>query len=282
MAYVDLLLHINSYPTPTTPAAIDEAIGIAASLGGGLTGLAVEVTIPPPSNRLADYLAGLSAMASRAEADSREACRAGLAHFEDQAKLAGVFEAAISAQAHHLLVADHVAMVARTRDICILPLIGDDDSQTGIARSVVFGSGRPILIFRAGESGGLSTGPDMVVVAWDGSRCAARAVADSLPILVRAKQVKVLTVLNEKAAATRNLGADVGRHLQMYGVSVIVDEVDADGHAIGDVLGRYLKHHGPDLLVMGAYGHSRAQEFLLGGATEHTLRNPICPVLLSH
>lgn len=282
MLYRDILLHIDSYPKPTPNSAIEEAIAVAAQFGGKVTGLSVEVVIPIRSNRLADYLIGLSAIADAEEARSRSASQEGLKHFIATAKAADVFEATISARVNHFDVSEHVARMARTRDLCILPLVGGYDGQLEVAQNVVFSSGRPVLIFRAGQIGGLASGPDLVVVAWDGSRNAARALADALPILVRAKQVRILSVMNDKPDVLVQQGADAKRHLKMFGVSADLDEIDAEGRAIGAVLDRYVRQHEPDLLVMGAYGHSRAREFLLGGATEHTLSDPACPVLLSH
>jgi nucleotide-binding universal stress UspA family protein len=282
MTYVDLLLHIDTYPTPTPAAAIDEAVAVAASLEGKLTGLAVEVEFPVRSNRLADYLIGLSALADAEEARSRAACQVGLAHFTQVATAAGVFQATLSKKVNHYAVPDKVAALARTYDLSILPMVGGFDGQTEVADSVVFNSGRPVLVYHVGQAAGLARGPDLVVVAWDGSRSAARAMADALPVLTRAKRVQVLTVLNEKPHTVSNLGEDAKRHLEMHDVSATLEEVDAGGDKIGSVFDRYIMAHKPDLLVMGGYGHSRAREFLLGGATEHVLRDPPCPVLLSH
>ena len=282
MAFRDLLLHINTYPTPAPEALIEEAVLLSASLGDRVTGLAFEVEIALHSNRLADYLIGLSAMAAAEEARSRQACQDGLAHFIARAKDAGVYRDTISAKAHHLEVPGKVAKVARTYDLCLLPVFEGPGVQLEIAQSVVFESGRPMLTFRQGSAMALTQGPKEVVVAWDGSRNAARALADALPILVRARHVRILTVLNEKPGVLSTTGAQAQRHLAAHDVSATLDEVDAGGEAIGTAFDRYLDRTAPDLLVMGAYGHSRAREFLLGGATQHMLARPPCPVLLSH
>ncbi len=282
MTYADILLHIDSYPTPTSADVIDEAVALAASLGSALTALAIEVEIPLRSNRLADYLIGLSAMSEEEEARSRVACRDALAAFVRSAEAAGIAQASILTRVHHLGEADHVAGVARTYDLCLLPLAGEFDGQIEVAQAVVFASGRPVLIFHAGETAGLANGPDLVVIAWDGSRNAARAMADAMPILIRAKRVRLLTVLNDKPDATATLGVDAQRHLRAHGIEAELESVDRDGAGIGKTLDRYIERHAPDLLVMGAYGHSRAREFLLGGATLHTLNHSRCPVLLSH
>jgi nucleotide-binding universal stress UspA family protein len=282
MAFRDLLLHIDTYPTPTPEAAIEEAVLLAASLGGMVTGLAFEIEIALHSNRLADYLIGLSAMAAAEEARGRQACQDVLVHFIARAKDAGVYKDAISAKASHYDVARDVAKVARTYDLCLLPLVDGPDGQLEIAQSVVFESGRPVLTFRQDTAAALTRGPKEVVVAWDGSRNAARAMSDALPILVRAKHVRILTVLNEKSGVLSTTGAQARRHLAAHGVNATLDEVDASGETIGTAFDRYLERTAPDLLVMGAYGHSRAQEFLIGGATQHMLARPPCPVLLSH
>lgn len=282
MTYRDLLLHIDTYPTPTPVGAISEAVAIAAALGAKLTGLSFEIDIPLHSNRIADYLIGLSAIAEAEEARSREACRGGLEHFKAAATAAAVFESAVIGKADHYGVGAHVARTARTHDLCILPLVGDYDGQLDVAQEVVFASGRPILIFRAGAAGGLAKAPGRVVIAWDGSRGAARALADALPFLAGAREVRVMTAVNEKPGADAKLGEAAQRHLGMHGISATLDEVDAGREKISVVLDRYLKQQAPDLLVMGAFGHSRAREFLLGGATQHVLANPVCPVLLSH
>src|SRR5262249_36596597 len=123
---------------------------------------------------------------------------------------------------------------------------------------------------------------DSVIVAWDFSRPAARAVADAMPILEKAKRVCVLTVMKEKAIDTRRSGVELTKYLARHGVDVVLDEVDAKGPSIGDVFEAHLTYRNGNLLVMGAYGHSRIREFILGGATKRMLRRPLVPIFLSH
>ena len=121
-----------------------------------------------------------------------------------------------------------------------------------------------------------------MIVAWDFSRPAARAVADAMPILEKAKRVCVLTVTKEKAIDTRRSGAELAKYLARHGVEVVLDEVDAKGRGIGDVFEAHVTYRNANLLVMGAYGHSRIREFILGGATKRILARPPVPTLLSH
>ena len=122
MPLKDMLLHINSYPDRTPTEAIDQAVRFAAAIGGTISALAIEVDIPAVSNRVADYLIGLSGMAKDQERKSAEACRARLDYFTTQAKAAGVFGAIVSRRADLYLVGANIAEHARTRDICIVPL----------------------------------------------------------------------------------------------------------------------------------------------------------------
>ncbi|HEX5378562.1 MAG TPA: universal stress protein [Phenylobacterium sp.] len=282
MPLPDILLQIDSYPDPTSPEAIAQAVGFVAAVGGTVTGLAVQVDIQAPANRLADYLIHLSRMAKDEEQKSLEACRSALEVFSAKAREAGVMGEALVGKADLYDVGDYVARRARTRDLCIVPMVDRLDGQRSIAEDVVFGSGRPTLLFRPDVAALPGGGLGVVVLAWDGSRSAARAMAGALPILQAAREVRVLTVINEKAEAHAGQGADAARHLEAHGVKAAVDEVDAAGRRIGQVLEDHVAKCGADLLVMGAYGRSRVREFILGGATEHMLHDPKVALLLAN
>lgn len=282
MALNDILLHIDTYPEATPDPMIDAAVRLGATFGGTIAALATEVTFPVKSNRVADFLIGLGALAQEEAARSRKCAEAALAHFTAAARKAGVFQSASAETAFLYDIADRVALRARTRDLCIVPLAERFDGQQDVAQGVVFGSGRPALVIGPTSTAPPEGGLGLVVLAWDGTRAAARAMADALPILVQARAVHVLTVVNEKAAATAGLGLEAVRHLTLHGAVASVREVDAGGDSIGAVLDRYLKDEGAEMLVMGAYGHSRLREFILGGATDHMLRAPPVPVFMSH
>ena len=111
---------------------------------------------------------------------------------------------------------------------------------------------------------------------------AARTVADAMPVLSRAGEVRIVSVLNDKPSVSAGSATDLVRHLAVSGISAVLDEIDGRGQEIGRCLTRHAQDCGADLLVMGAFGHSRAREFILGGATQSLLREPIVPVFLSH
>jgi nucleotide-binding universal stress UspA family protein len=281
MSVKDILLHLDSYPDPTPFEAMDWTISFAGLLQARLTALAVRVRFPVQSNKLADYLVGLSGMAREAEEKSAIRCRELLQAFESKATAAGVFEGGISETTAVYDVGDRVADHAQTHDLTVIPLSAPADTPGGVPETVLFGSGRPVITLHPTSRTG-SAKLDTIVVAWDGSRPAARAVADAMPFLTFAKRVHVLTVLHEKESAVVGLGGNLARHLKLHGIESKLDEVDAEGVAIGTVLEHYVKSLPADLLVMGAYGHSRVREFVLGGATHSVLSAPPVPVLLSH
>lgn len=278
----DILLQLDTYPDPTPLVAIDWAVSFAARLQGKQSALAVQVKFPLHRNRMADYLVGLSGIVHDEETKSLSRCHELLQHFEARAIAAGVLRAKLLEQANVYDVGERIACCARTRDLCIVPLVDKMDGQQSIAEAVIFGSGRPVIVLQAGPALAHDATLGTVVVAWDGSPSAARALADATPILGVAKQVRILTVLNEKPTAVSGLSAEPLRHLQTHGIKATADEIDLDGSTIGAVLECYVRASPTDLLVMGAFGHSRLREFLLGGATQSMLSGAPVPVLFSH
>ncbi|WP_310540405.1 universal stress protein [Phenylobacterium sp.] len=282
MSLQDILLHLDTYPEPTPDAAIDAAVGLAARLGGQLTALALRLSIPVKSNILAERLIGLTDLAREEEARSLAACNHVLERFKRRAEDTGVFRGTLLETAGLPDFALHVARRARARDLCIVPFGGALDGQREVAETVIFNSGRPVLVMPRDIPAAPKLTDGVAVMAWDGGVPAARAMADALPILRGMRRVRVLTILNEKASTVGGMAQDAARHLQAHGIETAIDYVETDGHGIARTLDGYLGETRPDLLVMGAYGHSRLREMVLGGATEHMLRHATIPVLLSH
>ncbi|MDP6786185.1 MAG: universal stress protein [Rhodospirillales bacterium] len=125
---------------------------------------------------------------------------------------------------------------------------------------------------------------ERVMVAWDASRLASRAVHDALPFLTAAKHVDVLAI-NPKGGPQGHgdiPSADICQHLARHGVKVEAQHVYADDIDAGDMLLSQAASRGADLLVMGAYGHSRWRELILGGLTHFVLEHMTMPVMMSH
>jgi len=103
-----------------------------------------------------------------------------------------------------------------------------------------------------------------------------------MPLLRRAKDVRFFSVVGEKPIKDAGLGDAVAKHLARHGVAAVLEYVKSGGQEIGETFEAYVGEHAADLLVMGAYGHSRMREFILGGATDSMLSRPPTWVLLSH
>jgi nucleotide-binding universal stress UspA family protein len=178
------------------------------------------------------------------------------------------------------------AVHARYADLAILGQLDPDSGEPDMIRprpeQVTLASGRPILVVPyAGNFPNLGR---RVVIGWNASREAARAVNDAMPLLTAAEIVSILTIdPREGARAHGELpGADISLHLARHGVKAEIERTVSADLPVGEALLSRAADLGADLLVMGAYGHSRARELLLGGATRSLLRSMTLPVLMSH
>jgi len=277
MAIRDVLLALTTYPDPTPVSAVEGAVSFATSFGSHIAAIACEVHVQVPGSFLSGSLVG--GLAKHEAHESLKNARALLAAFESTAEKAGVPHERILERCLTQQVPARLVEYARLRDLTIVSVPEPYDQW--YAEAIIFGSGRPTLVlpesppFRPFE---LNT----VVVAWDFSRPAARAVADAIPILEKAKIVRIVTVTNEKVIDTKHSSEELAKNLSRHGIDVIVDQVDGAGRSIGESLTREVASYNADLLVMGAYGHSRFREFVLGGATQSMLSKPLIPILFSH
>jgi nucleotide-binding universal stress UspA family protein len=123
---------------------------------------------------------------------------------------------------------------------------------------------------------------DRVMVCWDGSRAATRAVADSLPLLGKAKQVEIVIVASGRPKSDEVPGADLAQHLARHGLKVDVKRITSPDIDVPSTILSYAADSSADLIVMGGYGHSRLREFVLGGVTRSLLESMTVPVLMSH
>jgi nucleotide-binding universal stress UspA family protein len=172
----------------------------------------------------------------------------------------------------------------RCADLFVLGQRNPDDAMPFVDELIfttLLGTGRPVLIVP--HIGVRAMPGDNVLVAWDCGREAARAVADALPLLVRAKQVSVVTYTNGHTSAAAALSTTRLRDwLQDHGIAARVNGYEPAEGAIGESLLSLAADRGSDLLVMGGYGHTRLREFVLGGVTQTILASMTVPVLMSH
>jgi len=122
---------------------------------------------------------------------------------------------------------------------------------------------------------------DHVLIAWDHSAPAARAVADALPMLQSAKTVHIITATDKRMSHEMESGTALVDHLAEHGINAVFEAVKIDGSSIGKVFEAYVKKHAIALLVMGAYRHTRLNEIVWGGATKTVIGQPPCWVMMS-
>ena len=146
-----------------------------------------------------------------------------------------------------------------------------------LAEEVVVTSGSPTIVVP--YAGTFDNAIERVVIAWNGSRESSRAVRDAMPILKAADEVTVFSVNSDH---DHRPGAEISDHLARHGVKTEVRHTIASNIDVGDAILNAVSDHAADLLVMGAYGHTRLREFVLGGATRYMLRHMTAPTLLSH
>ena len=123
---------------------------------------------------------------------------------------------------------------------------------------------------------------DRILICWDGGRPAARAIADSLPFLQRAKAIEIVTVGDRVKSEEMMIGADITVHLRRHGLSVMTKTIVAPDVDVPNIILSHAADCSADMLVMGGYGHSRLREFVLGGATRGILATMTIPTLMSH
>lgn len=183
------------------------------------------------------------------------------------------------------LICDSVLELGRACDLIVVSQT-EAASKRGVELDfvprVAVAAGRPVMVIPLGQV--LRPQFETVVVGWNASREAARAVFDSLPILRCARTVHVVWIDPSGDARGRASppGEDIALSLRSHGVTAVASPIVTDAENAGEALLRRVRDLGAGLLVIGAYGHSRLSELVLGGVTRTVLRQMRCPVLLSH
>ncbi|BEV46784.1 universal stress protein [Afipia carboxidovorans] len=282
MAFKDVLLSLTTYPDPTPVSALEDPIAFAAAIGARISAVACEVKYRVPGSVFGNMLLNIPAIATTEFKKSAANAEELLSAFQSAAERKGVFGERITEQCLTSDTADVLIEHARLRDLTIVPVPDGDHLDQWYAQSIIFGSGRPTLVtpHARKRTGALTL--NTVAVAWDFSRPAARAVADALPILEKAKQVHIVTVTHEKNISSRRSADELAKNLLSHDVQITLNTVDAGGRGIGETLTSYVDKVNADILIMGAYGHSRLRDFILGGATKSMVSKPPVPIFLSH
>jgi nucleotide-binding universal stress UspA family protein len=215
-------------------------------------------------------------------AESEKGARAAISRFEAAAKRAGVSAESRILNASVAGAADQLGRLGRRFDLTVVgqPRRERSTAEEVIDEGVLFESGRPVIFVPFIQKAGLKL--DQVLVCWDGSRAATRAMADAMPFLEKSKKVEVVIVGSGSPKSDEVPGADVGQHLARHGMKVEVKRITSPDIDVASTILSYAADAGSDLIVMGGYGHSRLREFVLGGATRGILESMTVPTLMSH
>ncbi len=273
MAYRDILVHLSQ--DRRSPARLDAAIELAERHDGRVTGVYVSSRSTARERHSLDVPADASREQGRQRGDPAAEAEGRFA--ERMARTEVLHE-------WRLLQGSPVEAVttcARYADITVVGQTDSDDeaSIAGLVDHLVLDAGGPVLVWP--YAGSFDTRAETVLLAWNGTREAKRALSDALPLLRQAHNVIVFSIGTDDG--THLPGAEASAHLARHGVKADARHRPASTDiAAADVLLSAISDYGVDLLVMGAYGHHRLRELLLGGMTRDILRRMTVPVLMSH
>jgi nucleotide-binding universal stress UspA family protein len=214
------------------------------------------------------------------EADKK--ARAAVARFEQAAKRAGISAESRIVSASISGAAIQLGRMGRRFDLVVVGQPERDKSAAAevVDEGVLFESGRPVIFVPFIQKAGFK--PGRVMVCWDGSRAATRAIADGLPLLQKSEQVEIVMIAGGKPKSDEIAGADLGQHLARHGLKVDVKRITSPDIDVPSTILSYAADSSADMIVMGGYGHSRLREFVLGGVTRGMLEAMTVPVLMSH
>ncbi len=255
------------------------ALDLAANNDAHVTGLSIAFEPVVPAFAAApmpvDYLQAAHEQAVGAAKDAQKA-------FDELARLAAVKCESRVADVLTGGPLESILQHCRTTDMVVIGQTNPDAAEPMrelLIETILFESGVPVLLVP--YIGVAQAKANNVLIGWDGSSTATRAVHAALPLLQKADKITVLLV-EKQARGEGQPGAEIATYLARHDLDVTIDVVTNPQTGIADTLLNYVSDNGNDLVVMGGYGHSRMREFLFGGATREILQSMTVPVLMAH
>jgi nucleotide-binding universal stress UspA family protein len=274
--------HIKSIFVPFltgSSGAQSTAVAFAASLAGkadahvAIHAMAVKVAAPSSlAKRFA--LSDMDALNTQHQAQLDQSAEAVEKYFGDHGRRHTVVGRLLS----HDDILTSVAIEGRLHDLSVVDLPDEQfAAQRLMVEELLFDTGRPVMVIPKSCE---TFTAKRIVIAWDGSAKASRALNDAMPFLLAADNVSLVSVVNEKDSARLVPGAEIAPQLARHEVRVEVVDLPHTGNA-GDTLLQYAKQTNVDMLVMGAFAHSTWRQFVLGGVTTTMLTKTHVPVFMS-
>lgn len=278
MSYNTILVHCDG--AKATAGRLDIAVGLAKKFKSHLVGLHVRPPFEVPAFIDTSFAseALFEAFENSVAADAEAARKS----YDNATAGKDVAKEWRSADGR---IDDEVVVHARYSDLVVVGQTAPDGgalTPTDLPETVALASGRPTLVVP--YVGAKSAPGKVVLLCWNASKEAARAASEALPLLKGAEKVVVLAIDARRSNDGHGAepGADVANWLARHGVNVTVQrDVAVEGDVGATILSR-AADYGADLIVMGVYGHSRAREFIMGGASRTILASMTVPVLMAH
>jgi nucleotide-binding universal stress UspA family protein len=279
MPIKDVFLPLLGQPGGPALAAIGKCVSVAAGLGARISALALDEDVfERPEVVFADDPDSVGSSSEGEVADVQHLLNV----LSDAASRAGIRASSRSVKLPAHQIAPILSEHARFVDLTLLPVTAHDSRIEKIVEALLFESGRPLLLCPEQHVDVLRPELREVMIAWDQSAPAARAVGDALPILQAAASVRVVTVTDDRTEAIKQSGTRIVDHLREHEIYASFETVKVGGSSIGKVLESFAHSHAIDAIVMGAYNHSRLNETLWGGVTKTVIGQPPCWVMISH
>lgn len=254
--------------------------GMCEEVGAHLAVFVVKFAAPPPIGEYAAVVSEAWLEERRADLEKLKEREAAVTAFLASSPVS----ADISSEYPELARADEaIGRRARYADITVLgpEMLSRKTLKSEAIEGVLFSSGKPLLLIPDGATPTLK--PKQIMVAWDSRVEVSKAVGQSLDLLSAADDVHLVLVDPREGAGEQGgePGADMATYLVRHGVKVTVDRLPSQGRAIASVLRQHAIDTSAELMIMGAYGHSRLRERIFGGVTRSVIEQPFLPVLLA-
>lgn len=269
---MEFVIQVQPANPARLPPQISFAFDLAADLKGRVTALVYEIDV-----LAAEEEDEAASAAAGGETPAQIATRDALRRL---AESKGVEIDVITGRNYAFTILETLADYARLSDVVLLPVDGPlVFPWRQLAEHTLFETGRPVVIAPAGASLPI----DRVVVAWDASRAATSALHAATPFMMKAKEVVVVSIGDDKDFRAGQSGVEVCRRLARRGLTARFHAADKGGRDVGAALAETCRELDANLLVMGAQRHSRMRELFFGSATRAVFEDgPRLPVLLAN
>lgn len=278
MTYATIHLHMTPYPAPTSTGAINYACAMAKLFEATLSVSSTHLSVRAPPNWFIGAM--MTSMAKELEVTTTAATAALELHLAQQVAASGISLELLAVSERWPSQLIDNAWRGRVADACVLGLSRDTTEPRLKVEDWLFGAGRPCFLYPDCCVQPFAT--ETVLICWDFSRSAARTVADALPLLHNTKRVRIGIFRGEKNIPVKDAAQPLTTFLANHGIPSETDEIKLGDRTVGTAILDHARSIDANLIAMGAFGHSRLQEFILGGATKELLDKSTLPLLMSH